>query len=377
MRTSTMALWNRWAHAWFAATKAVAIITVCTVARAARASSSAPYRKTWRTSVANIRTASSTRSHAIHVNFVVFKSAWQWAWSVKQYERIVHRVQVRVLPIQPAVDAKEPYNVLYFQIVKTAKRQKISQDFALIRDVAYSPNGVPHCDVTMTALIESKSDLIPKPIGKCHVFTGPMRTFCWYRYQCFERLWIWWLGAFGRGCTSWILLGRNPSDHTVVIDCARLQESVRWGSQGPFILVIHGIEFFETRLPVILLIRFALISYILEDRYAQKDKSERFGHFRRKEKFSLVLKANINWNCKKPILTWITLTTKAVYTKNSFLKFVFFSKITEFHRLCQNRWTHHTQQGFGQWTRLGTRSHMRLNRFHIAHARRYYRLQRI
>ena len=49
--------------------------------------------------------------------------------------------------------------------IKPNKRVKISQDFALIRDVAYCPNGVPHCDETMAALIEAKSDLIPKPIG--------------------------------------------------------------------------------------------------------------------------------------------------------------------------------------------------------------------
>lgn len=49
--------------------------------------------------------------------------------------------------------------------LKPNKRMKISQDFALIRDVAYSPNGVPHCDDTMAFLIDAKSDLIPKPIG--------------------------------------------------------------------------------------------------------------------------------------------------------------------------------------------------------------------
>lgn len=42
---------------------------------------------------------------------------------------------------------------------------KISHDFALIRDIAYSPNGVPHCDDTMAVLIEAKADLMPKPAG--------------------------------------------------------------------------------------------------------------------------------------------------------------------------------------------------------------------
>lgn len=49
--------------------------------------------------------------------------------------------------------------------MKPNKRAKISQDFALIRDVAYSPNGVPHCDDIMAALIEAKAELIPKPMG--------------------------------------------------------------------------------------------------------------------------------------------------------------------------------------------------------------------
>nr|ASL70556.1 nuclear receptor [Brachionus calyciflorus] len=49
--------------------------------------------------------------------------------------------------------------------MKQNKRIKISQDFALIRDVAYSPNGVPHCDDTMAILIEAKADLMPKPTG--------------------------------------------------------------------------------------------------------------------------------------------------------------------------------------------------------------------
>nr|ASL70555.1 nuclear receptor [Brachionus calyciflorus] len=48
---------------------------------------------------------------------------------------------------------------------KVNKRIKISQDFALIKDVAYSPNGVPHCDDTMAILIEAKADLMPKPTG--------------------------------------------------------------------------------------------------------------------------------------------------------------------------------------------------------------------
>nr|ASL70624.1 nuclear receptor [Brachionus koreanus] len=49
--------------------------------------------------------------------------------------------------------------------LRVNKRMKISQDFALIRDIAYSPNGVPHCDDTMAVLIEAKADLMPKPAG--------------------------------------------------------------------------------------------------------------------------------------------------------------------------------------------------------------------
>nr|ASL70514.1 nuclear receptor [Brachionus rotundiformis] len=49
--------------------------------------------------------------------------------------------------------------------LRANKRMKISQDFALIRDIAYSPNGVPHCDDTMALLIEAKADLMPKPAG--------------------------------------------------------------------------------------------------------------------------------------------------------------------------------------------------------------------
>nr|ASL70513.1 nuclear receptor [Brachionus rotundiformis] len=49
--------------------------------------------------------------------------------------------------------------------LRANKRMKISQDFALIRDIAYSPNGVPHCDDTMAVLIEAKADLMPKPAG--------------------------------------------------------------------------------------------------------------------------------------------------------------------------------------------------------------------
>jgi hypothetical protein len=45
------------------------------------------------------------------------------------------------------------------------KRIKISQDFASIRDVAYSPNGMPHCDGIMTGIVEAKADVVPKPLG--------------------------------------------------------------------------------------------------------------------------------------------------------------------------------------------------------------------
>ena len=49
--------------------------------------------------------------------------------------------------------------------VRPNKRQKISSDFALIRDVVYTPYSIPHCDDTMALLIEAKSDIIPKPAG--------------------------------------------------------------------------------------------------------------------------------------------------------------------------------------------------------------------
>ena len=42
---------------------------------------------------------------------------------------------------------------------------RISHDFAQIKDAAYSPNGMPHCDDTMTAMVEAKADLMPKPLG--------------------------------------------------------------------------------------------------------------------------------------------------------------------------------------------------------------------
>lgn len=70
---------------------------------------------------------------------------------------------------------------------KTAKRMRISQDFAMIRDVAYSANGVPHCDDTMAALIESKSDLIPKPVGFEYDGTVPLDVSALLEY-CLEEI---------------------------------------------------------------------------------------------------------------------------------------------------------------------------------------------
>jgi hypothetical protein len=64
---------------------------------------------------------------------------------------------------------------------------RISQDFALIRDVAYSPNGVPHCDDTMAALIEAKADLIPKPIGFEYDGTVPLDVGALLEY-CLEEI---------------------------------------------------------------------------------------------------------------------------------------------------------------------------------------------
>lgn len=71
--------------------------------------------------------------------------------------------------------------------MKANKRIKISQDFALIRDVAYSPNGVPHCDDTMTALIEAKADLIPKPIGFEYDGSVPLDVSALLEY-CLEEI---------------------------------------------------------------------------------------------------------------------------------------------------------------------------------------------
>ena len=61
--------------------------------------------------------------------------------------------------------------------MKPNKRIKISQDFAMIRDIAYSPNGVPHCDEVMAALIEAKADLMPKPIVKIFIFLEKKKKF--------------------------------------------------------------------------------------------------------------------------------------------------------------------------------------------------------
>lgn len=71
--------------------------------------------------------------------------------------------------------------------IKPNKRWKISQDFALIRDVAYSPNGVPHCDDTMGCLIEAKSDLMPKPIGFEYDGTVPLDVGALLEY-CLEEI---------------------------------------------------------------------------------------------------------------------------------------------------------------------------------------------
>ena len=70
---------------------------------------------------------------------------------------------------------------------KMSKRMKISQDFALIRDVAYSPNGVPHCDDTMAASIEAKADLIPKPIGFEYDGSVPLDVSALLEY-CLEEI---------------------------------------------------------------------------------------------------------------------------------------------------------------------------------------------
>lgn len=71
--------------------------------------------------------------------------------------------------------------------VKPNKRIKISQDFALIRDIAYSPNGVPHCDETMAALIETKADLMPKPIGYEYDGSVPLDVGALLEY-CLEEI---------------------------------------------------------------------------------------------------------------------------------------------------------------------------------------------
>ncbi len=70
---------------------------------------------------------------------------------------------------------------------KPNKRVKISQDFALIRDVAYSPNGVPHCDDTMACLIEAKADLVPRPVGYEYDGTVPLDVGALLEY-CLEEI---------------------------------------------------------------------------------------------------------------------------------------------------------------------------------------------
>jgi hypothetical protein len=71
--------------------------------------------------------------------------------------------------------------------VKPNKRIRISQDFAMIRDIAYSPNGVPHCDETMAALIEAKADLMPKPIGYEYDGSVPLDVGALLEY-CLEEI---------------------------------------------------------------------------------------------------------------------------------------------------------------------------------------------
>ena len=57
----------------------------------------------------------------------------------------------------------------------------------MIRDVAYSPSGVPHCDETMAAIIEAKADLIPKPIGCEYDGTVPLDISALLEY-CLEEI---------------------------------------------------------------------------------------------------------------------------------------------------------------------------------------------
>ena len=64
---------------------------------------------------------------------------------------------------------------------------KISQDFALIRDVAYSSSGVPHCDNIMAALIEAKADLVPKPSGYEYDGSVPLDVAALLEY-CLEEI---------------------------------------------------------------------------------------------------------------------------------------------------------------------------------------------
>ncbi len=71
--------------------------------------------------------------------------------------------------------------------IKPNKRVKISQDFALIRDGAYSPNGVPHCDDTMACLIEAKAELVPKPVGYEYDGTVPLDVGALLEY-CLEEI---------------------------------------------------------------------------------------------------------------------------------------------------------------------------------------------
>jgi hypothetical protein len=71
--------------------------------------------------------------------------------------------------------------------LNATRRLKISQDFAMIRDVAYNSTGVPHCDEIMASLTTAKADLLPKPQGFEYDGSVPLDVAALLEY-CLEEI---------------------------------------------------------------------------------------------------------------------------------------------------------------------------------------------
>lgn len=81
-------LWvDRSIYARFVVIVRVESITVCTVVRAARDSSSEQCVKSFRTRAERRRIALSTKSSATDVNIVDIRNAWTWEWNGKRCKR--------------------------------------------------------------------------------------------------------------------------------------------------------------------------------------------------------------------------------------------------------------------------------------------------